>query len=197
MFKLVDWKKGRRDYVHGPDIYNGLDTALKECFGPNSFVTKIALRTMAHGNVFATFGDQTAGNQSKRIGVFSYVNEGSILSGILYDVDCGGSENRIPYDEDSMQYSLDLKRRSISCSRQVNSTAEDIVSLVKAFNLASFPVKGERWIVSQFEFNSPLPERYSEITVKLVKNFNDKFTVSSVIVDEVELGSVRFARVEL
>lgn len=191
--------KGERNYVQGPDIFNGLMRHCREVLQiPSPAKIDVSFHRQASKNLQAEhyIADVTEKPVEACV-VFKYESNGErhwvVLTETAEAIGC-----RNPYDEDSLVSRCAIRGtdNSICLAGESPFTLiETIVAMNKALHLAT--IKGVRkWLFVRAQFNRWGEQRGAAITVKIISNFNNKLTRSDVVVGGQHIGSIYFSMAE-
>jgi hypothetical protein len=190
--------KGARDYAHGTDIYNGMNRALVEKFGMldiSDIRFSIHRMTSSHLDLLMLPDSQLEAG-SKPVALMSFQSGARAFK--LVAVEAGiPIVTRRPYSEEAVEQEAVFDRDGATLRVQKQLAYSDIelwVSQNKILLQRLFTDRQGKWLFVKSEF-----DRYSYRTwyrnsnLRLLHNFNFRFTKSEVIVDEVLRGFIYFS----
>lgn len=186
--------KGKRDYIQGPDILDGVI----ECLSLYKYKVD-NLKYSAHNWI--------RNNASVLVNPESTPEEyGSLISYFIdniqhevYVIDSGESiTQRNEYSEDYVFTNSVIQDKiiTLTCTSNDISFSELIVSMNKCY-LQSLDFKG-KWIVTKLEYtdlNSTTDYLNKEIKIKLIKNLKNKLTKSEIYIGNNLVGHIFFSLV--
>lgn len=196
--RLTPCFKGERDYIHGTDVFDGLNLLIAEEFG---FAGAQDLRFAVHrvirsdlDVVLHSHGEAEAGPEACATLTFSHQGSRWKLSAAETGakVDC-----RYPYDESGIASACQFDAVAKSAVIRAPLKVTDIelwVSANKVLLQHLFPeTQGKWWFVKAEIDGYTRSHAYREVELTLVHNFNLRLTKTSVLVDGVKRGFIYFS----
>lgn len=198
--KLALEFKGERDYVQGPDIYNGMNLALIRDFDMGDIRDlNFSIHQFTGSNLLLSLlkRDEEPTNR-KPIARLTFWNESRAWKLIATNDDTVVSARK-SYSEEPVQRAaiFNRDRSELRIEEQLGySDIELWVSQNKILLQLMFPDKEGKWLFVKGEFDRFTGKSaygYSEL--RLLHNFNFRLTKSEVVVDGVSRGFVYFSMV--
>lgn len=193
--------KGKRDYVHGTDIFNEVCRFAVETLNVASIVgIEMNLHKIMRTNLkVEVLDDPGAKKRDDTCVTFSFTSAG-VRRKLFLSENGAPVEGRYPYPEEDIinASALDVEQRSFKLSRACGySDIEIFVAMNKGLLDELFPSHGGKWYFTKLE----LAERrgktgFDNIELKLIKNVGLKLTKSSITVDGRNLGNIFFSLVK-
>ena len=196
MDKLLTLRyKGSRDYLHGSDFFNVLMDIKEEITGySGSFVDRLTFRHYARKMCEIT---NTQPNDSNNVvGQVRYTvpHDKSHIKFWLVETDKPVTD-RYPFDETVILDEINLdqeKRSAVLAQRSVYTPIEDVIVLTKHLNYAISPISSGNWLFGQMDLTEPLTEHYQSLEIQMKNLIEEKFSVSDILIDGRQIGTIRF-----
>ncbi|MDC0010723.1 hypothetical protein OAE20_03080 [Porticoccaceae bacterium] len=183
--------KGDRNYAQGGDLFELSQHSLIKFFG-GGYLRKIAFKSFSKKHCLIILEVRPdKGNHIIGGGIFSN-KDGVDVKFWLVE---GHSDicERYPFDEDELVELSTIEGSKIFLSIQNKfSLIEHIVALTKKLNYHLTPdVKG-KWVFGQLDLLDKLPVEYETVMIERISERKKMFSLNKIIVDEIEMGEIRF-----
>lgn len=192
--------KGRRTYVHGPDIYNSLlrcvgdllpvDQVRRFRLTMHGFVTRACVLTLGEpGEIISRPGD------AKAECVFEFADQRMI--GWLTELEAPVTES-YEFDEARIEGACVADGDIIRVSGSTGYSAIEVaVSMTKQLHNRLFPNPGAAWVVTGFDLRRiPSDGEAERFEIRFRHNFNNRLTKSELFVGGECIGVVYFSLVK-
>ena len=192
MFLLDIPFRGDREYLHGTDMFSGIETQLSGLVSAEgSYVSSISFHRKATRSVIATLGQSEQGEHP--IGRFVITTPTEQVVGSICESDTSPSR-RIPYDESKILAgsTVDLKRKALIVSPNAHYTSiQTVVAGMKALCIDAIS-PAQVWMFGRLDLLHPLPDQMRQLQIVLARVHADKFATATLQSDNISLGSIRF-----
>ena len=188
--------KGKREYIHGPDITNVILNFLRDNnIGFNKM--QLSMVKMAHCHMDILFTDDIKRVNKNANSFFFVDSKDEMFYGHLVE---NGSkvEIRYEYPEElvSANAVIDVKREVITYkSEMIFSTIEIVVALNKALHEKLYPEAKGKWIYTKLDINHFFLQNPDSISIKLIKNMNLRLTQAEMFFEGNSVGYIYYSLV--
>ena len=190
--------KGKRDYVHGTDMYEAITSFVRTRLTAPIARLQLAIhRFYGHEPDLVWCGAAAAPQRPVEAVVdFSVVSDGKPHFGWLTDtrrpVSC-----RAPYDEDRMEAYCRFEEDSISIEADSGFLPIEVtVSLTKQLHIRRLPAPAGRWIFTKLDLRRLLETSdAAALTILLKENLYHRLTKSEILSRGESLGFIYFSLV--
>lgn len=189
MFDFQLQYKGSRNYLHGSDIYNAIDDALRTRFGGH--LIRLTFKHFARNQCRLML--EKTDNAGNIIGQGNWsADSGELHHFWLYETDCPVIDS-YPYDEDAITASACIDGAIITGSHNNHySVIENIIALTKRLNYTLSPdVKG-KWLFGQLDLKQNFPDNWQQICVERTVCVGNNFSRNRILIDGTDYGEIRF-----
>ena len=192
--------KGRRNFVHGTDIYNCLLETLKDNF--DSYPSQIRgsfHRLLKHNGILHIYSNREEFNQELLFaGFVLLINNGEYHAGLSsadtpvissYDYDEQDVLDGQSFDDDTVKLAFNTSYTYI----------EQIVAMTKRLHFSLYPDVKEKWLFTKIRLQNKIDPRLfpgRELSVKAGKNFHNKLTQNMLALDNEPMGDIWFSSSE-
>ncbi len=197
LIKEINFFKGNRKYVQGPDIY---DKITEYYLSGDEYIKKIYFKNKIINvpNLIFTKNKIPEENIISKLSCFGEIFESSkfISFFYLYNSDLKITESKI-YDEESMKSSflLNLEKKEIQFknNKKFNcfSTLEKIISMKKMMCTEIFSSK-KKWIFTSLTIKEKFNTDLSSIKISISNDIKNTFIVSRIFINDVLQGEITF-----
>jgi len=193
--------KNRRDYVHGPDIYDGSCQFLIREEGLDHLeAVDIALHNFARKKLSAQIikncdFTETEGSCAMLSCCHGHDRYRVLLFESDSPVDC---RREYPEEEILSRCQLDFQTKSIALSLPIPFTDMEIYTAMnKVLVEALYPDMPGKWIISRAQINE-YRERSPEgrVEIQMQRNMKFKLTKSAIMIDKEPVGSIFFSLIQ-
>jgi hypothetical protein len=195
---LLDFKfKGKRNYIHGTDIYTKIIQHLSEGYKPGNI--DLSFHKVVKNNLTAELfsADEAGLKIINPVSVFKFASNNSKYIIQMTERNSIVKE-RYEYDEDKLVALAVFKEdeKSITLnSLSRYSNIEKVVALNKALLNNLFSDAG-KWYFTRITINKDInAENAATIKLKLINNIGSKITKTQIVFDEEEKGYLYFSKV--
>lgn len=186
--------KGQRDYVQGPDILdNAIDILTKE-FGTLTKI-KYSAHNWIRNNADMIVTDQQI--ETEYDSLITFEADDTKYYAAINDNNTP-INNRQEYSEETVKKYSQIVNNEILFENTLNYTFSEIIVSMNKFFLQETVTKEGKWIVTKLEYNSSAAiENYKnkKLKLKLLRNFNNKLTKSTVSIEDEVVGYIYFSLV--
>jgi hypothetical protein len=184
--------KGPRHYIHGTDIFNGIENRLKtlEPYA-EAYVSQLALHRFAYHvcelvlevdspiATYAAKGELSWPDGSKKA---FYVVETEVAP-----------DTRVPYDEEAMVSRAEYEGHKVRLDAPIpHSTIEAVIALTKVLNYRLNPPRTGKWIFGRIDLVKPLPSITSSVQIEQAQALPGRFSKNAIVVDDEPVGTIQF-----
>lgn len=189
--------KGKRDYIHGTDMFNTMTSAY-----PESIVNNI--RFSVHDFVrnpvcqlYLADNKEELNNVANVRARCQYDVDGiTHWLALTQDSDDAVSGDRYEYDEDKIITLCRMEENGIILTRQSPFTfIESVVAMNKHMHQQLFPDALGKWIFTRIDLMHGCDER-ENITLQLKHNMSYRLTKSDILVNGAKVGDIYFSLVK-
>jgi hypothetical protein len=189
--------KGKRNYVHGPDIYNSVLRAVRDLL--NVYPARIngSFHRLLRNNGICTIQkdiDQT--NREGAYAIFSMKIKEEIFHASVYDAGTKISSS-YSYDEKKVLEGVIVEDDEIRMvAKKRCSYMEELVAMTKKLHLSLYPNAIGKWLVTKIMIEHVVdPNSYwgHVLAVKSERNFHNRLTQCSISLDAKRLGVINFS----
>ncbi|MCL6419718.1 hypothetical protein [Aestuariirhabdus haliotis] len=180
--------KGDRNYAHGSDIYNVMQS-LAESSCEASFISTISFRAFARNQCAVVFDKP----EQALIAQGKIFRDGVEEQFWLVESDTPITE-RYPFDEDAIaaHSTIIIEERQISLSqRGLFSPIEEVIAMTKLLNYRIEPDVSGKWVFGQLNVKGPLP-KHGNLVIRMKSLLRGRFSINEIIVDDEIIGTIRF-----
>lgn len=192
-FKLKFNFKGKRDYVQGPDILDNVMETLEQLF-PEMTQIKYSAHGWLRKNANLILSDHYINELAYNSLITFYSNDEQYFA---YVIDNGEKiTDKIEYSEEIVNTKSIINDKIIEFENILDYTFTEIVVSMNKHYMQSAITKEGKWIVTKIEYNNHKDIKNSKnkmIKIKLISNFKNKLTKSSVYINGIEVGFVYFS----
>lgn len=188
--------KGSRAYLHGTSFFDEVERVNIEMnLFPNLFLEKIIFRRFSINQCVLSLKNPIDFSMVVAQGCYSSLDKS--VKKEFWILESGfKTTERITYDEDCLlaAAAICLDTKSIHRHGLVNSgtTIEEIVAFTKYLHNAVAAPNVGKWLFAQIELNQKLPKIFNNIEIQLTKMIANKFSISLVFLDGINVGSISF-----
>lgn len=183
--------KGERNYLQGGDFFNALSDIAAELAGDRgAYVERIAFRSFARMACEVSTEPTAEHIGQARLAVPGGTNVDVWLVETSHPV-----TSRRPFDEAQLLANASLGpdgRSAILPERSVYTPIEDVIALTKYLNYAVSPEVSGKWVFGQLDLTEPLTTDYQKLEIRLKNMVGGRFSVNSILVDDRNIGAIRF-----
>jgi len=186
--------KGKRNYVHGTDIYDAALEIIKEHFGlyPLKFTGSFHL-LLANDGLFRIYEADHDLKDTNPHALFLFTINDSNYKILLLPAPRKVTDS-YEYDENRVLHKAQLSTNRIHKTFSSAYTyMEQIVAMTKKLHLIIYPETS--WLFTRIQlsnFLDPIMYFHKTLTVEFEKNFYNKLTQSSIALDNEPGGSIYF-----
>lgn len=191
--------KGKRNYIHGTDIYDQVIRAVGRRHDIGELrLLRIKMRRLVHKQchlMLGSVGEKLEVQEESPADIFVSTAEGNTY-GYLVDTGCD-INGRYAFDEEAIRSLCILSDGAISIRGLVKYTPiEIVVVMTKLLHQTIFPEVKGKWLFTQLELKRLFtPEDSSKLVIKFKHNFNYALTKSAIQSGTSELGHIYFSLV--
>ncbi len=193
--------KGKRNYVHGTDVYNNVVSNFEKRYEAEKITfLRLKFRNLAsHQCVFhlADKGEKPAFPENIFAEVFIKVSVGSFM-GYIEETD-DPITARYAYDEDRIHSICEIKNDSqVIIPDKINYTPIEVaVSMTKFLHHKLYPPGKSKWLFSQLELKRLFKSNdIGNYTIQLKHNLKNILTKSLIYNEHEEIGYIYFSLME-
>ncbi len=196
--KLALEFKGERDYVQGPDIYNGMNLALIRDFGMRDVRDlSLSIHRMTGSNLILSLLQRDEEPVEQRpVARMAFHNESRAWK-LIATEDETVVTARKSYNEEPVQRAAIFNRDRSALRVEERLDYSDIelwVSQNKRLLQLMFPERTGKWLFVRGEFSRYTnTSTYSYSELRLLHNFNFRLTKSEITVDGISCGFIYFS----
>lgn len=198
--KLVVGFKGQRNYIQGGDIFNALTEVVASLVQDEAaFVSWLAFRTFARASCSVMTEPPAVGDKliaQARIEVDDPARQGQKLFIPVWVIeDPEPIDDRRPFDEEKLLAPAILDVENKSCTllqRSIYTPIEDLIALTKHLHNVLYPEIDGKWLFAQLDLEIPLGNAYRQAAVILKSVVTGRFSVSDIVIDGRNIGTIRF-----
>ncbi|MFD1384401.1 hypothetical protein ACFQ45_13560 [Rhodanobacter aciditrophus] len=185
--------KGNRQYLHGTDFYRFSQQLMAQACSDFSHICSLSFRSFAthQCSLSLTAPDEAAISPCKGEAM---TQAGEKVSFWWVQTDKPVTE-RYEFNEERAVHGalINDAKESISTAVQYEySTIEMVVALTKALHYDFAPKVEGKWVFAQLNATTALPDSYSSLQISLKNYIPNRFSVSRVLIDDAEIGTIRF-----
>jgi len=191
--------KGARDYIQGPDIFDGMNASLIRDFNMLDVTDiKFAIHRVVRSGLSLVLSgkQQESAAQSGAAATLAFRSAGRAWGLSAFEDSAPVTERR-PYDEEPIRSIgvFDPERSALRIERRLPySDIELWVAQNKLLLERKFPERAGKWWFVQGEFGAySLNSDYEVVELRLLHNFNFRLTKSEVTVNGVSRGFIYFS----
>ncbi|KQW22303.1 hypothetical protein ASC80_02605 [Afipia sp. Root123D2] len=197
--KFVASFKGERDYIQGPDIFDGMNAALIRDFQvPDAIDIKFTIHRVVRSGLSLVLSEkqQESATQSKVAATLLFRSGGKAWRLSALEDDVPVTDRRV-YDEEPIRKVsvFDHDRSALRIERVLPySDIELWVAQNKLLLERKFSERAGKWWFVQGEFGVySLNSNYEVVELRLLHNFNFRLTKSEIMVDGISRGFIYFS----
>ena len=199
-YKINFKYKGKRNYVHGSDIFAKTLSCMKENEKDYPTLIKWAFHSpLVRQGIVRVYKDETVFPVTEGVKArFSMEYENKILKGFLLE----RSEkinSSYDYDEDDVLYGSKFKGKEIAMHcKEMYTYIEQIIAMTKLLHKKLYPV-AKKWLFTRltiFSFIDPASINGKLINVRADKNLGGKLTRNLIRVDQQNAGEIFFSELK-
>jgi len=181
--------KGDRTYIQGGDIFNAVERVARQD-DDESYLSQLAFRRFARQDcdLFWTAPPQgTALIAQGRV-----CQSGTDRSFWVVETD-EPATGRYEFDEASLvEPAVRNGEEIILKERSIHTPVEEVIALTKRLNYELTPDVDGKWVFGQLKLISALPNDYSSLRIRRVIEVAGRFSVNKIMVDDRDVGDIRF-----
>lgn len=184
--------KGGRNYLHGSDVYNAVNSLAPVISGrAEAFLKCISFRAFSRND--ADLYMEPPGNHM-RVVATGEIFAGDNFSGSVWVVESDRRvTQRYPFDEGRIVKASSFASSGITLSGRTGySPIEEVIAVTKALCYKSFPVSAGKWLFGQLDLKQPFLAEYRHIRVETKSSIGGRFTFNLIYQDDICVGSIRF-----
>jgi hypothetical protein len=180
--------KGQRNYVHGSDIFNALEVEFRP---DGKHVSVLSFRHFAQNQLQAHFEKP---GDSEGVVVEGQLRESAGREIPFWLTQTGEAvKDRYPFDEDAITGPAMIDGDTITAPGLAEfSVIEQVIALTKALNYAKSPDVSGKWVFGQLKLQQALPEAASRYLIRQKSLLANRFSVQTVVLDDIPVGEIRF-----
>ena len=185
--------KGNRQYLHGTDFYRFSQQQLATSCPDFSHISSLSFRSFATHQCSLSLTIPGEADISPCKGE-AMTQTGEKVPFWWLQTDEPVTE-RYAFDEERAVHGAIINdvKESISTAVQYEySTIEMVVALTKALHYAFAPNVEGKWVFAQLNTAAALPDSYSSLQICLKNYIPNRFSVSQVLINGAEIGTIRF-----
>ncbi len=184
--------KGKREYLQGGDIYDGVISSTKELFGEKAWVDFMVFRSFARKSCEVIFARDQKINVDNAFARFTAKIGEDNLNGVVIETE-SAVEGRYEYDEDKIIQTASINKQCITQVERAGFTAiEEVIALTKNLHYDQIPIEQGQWVFTQLDLTSPFATESLPFSVEIKQNLADKMTISEIRENDVPIGKIRF-----
>jgi len=181
--------KGDRTYLQGGDIFNAVNRASKES-DATSYLSRIAFRRFARRDCKLLW-DKPA--QGETLIAQGKVNQSGTELPFWIVESSVPAVGRYNFDEESLVSPAVINCDEIVLEKRSSHTPiEEIIALTKRLNYELTPNIEGKWVFGQLRLIREIPSNYSSLRICRLSEVANRFSVNKIIVDNQEIGDIRF-----
>lgn len=189
--------KGKRDYIHGTDMFNTMISAYPESIVNN---IRFSVHDFVRNPICQLYlvDDKEVLNNIPNIRARCQYDVGGITHwlALTQDSDDAVSGDRYEYDEDKIITLCRMEENGIILTRQSPFTfIESVVAMNKHMHQQLFPDALGKWIFTRIDLMHGCDER-ENITLQLKHNMSYRLTKSDILVNGAKVGDIYFSLVK-
>jgi hypothetical protein len=199
--KTIKFKfKGKRDYVHGTDIYNKmLDTMHVFCGQyPKSVEGSFHYLLKNHG-IFRIYERDTIKEVDHCAAIFNLLIKEKKYQVILHDIETPITSS-YAYDERNVLKNMVLNSKTIVMPFNPSYTyIEQFVAMTKKLHFTIYPEATGKWLFTRLQINEAIDNAlYADkiLSVKSERNFQYKLTQCLIRLNDQLIGNIFFSLIK-
>ena len=184
--------RGDRRYVHGTDIFAGLNSLVNSWELPRRiFISELTLMRVSKNLCFAMLEPRVPSSEMQ--GVFWLSDEsGRRIKGHL----CESSrppEQRLEYNERPLNEHSTIRGMTLYAHRVGGfSVIQTVVGFMKILTATSVGLREGRWMFSRLRLSQPLPLNFQELEMRLVRTLPNQYSRATIEMDGERIGQIQF-----
>ena len=181
--------KGDRTYIHGSDIFNAVERIARQD-DDESYLSQLAFRRFARQDCDLFW---TAPPQGTELIAQGRVCQSGTDRSFWIAESNDPAAGRYEFDEASLvEPAVRNDEEIVLKDRSIHTPIEEIIALTKRLNYELTPKVDGKWVFGQLKLISALPSDYSSLKIRRVIEVAGRFSVNKIIVDDRDVGDIRF-----
>jgi hypothetical protein len=184
--------KGDRNYLHGSDIYNAINSLAPTITGfQNAYLNHISFRSFCRRDADVSFDPPDEGHL---IAATARIVAGPDYTKKAWIVESERKiEKRYDFDESRVVGKATCTSSSITlCCRTGFSPIEVVLAMTKSLSYQAYPKISGKWVFAQLDLMQPFLTDYNSIRIERKACIADRFTLNRIFQDDTHVGDIRF-----
>lgn len=185
--------KGSRNYITGADFFSEITRTIRAEIAECLWISNAKFRDFALCGCSLSWSKSDIVDEELLCGECKIQTPEGVVNAYLIK-NHSKIINRLAYDESKIIGKIDIEKCGITRLESSGYTMiDEIVSLTKQLHNKLYPLDNGQWAFIQLDLNTELIDSSSTLSMNVIKVIKGKFSVSNIIVDGTEVGTLRFS----